>query len=779
MIRPPRHALIGLSLLAAAQALPACAQTMVTANGATTPRTLAAMAADTVNVASFGAVPDMAQLRTGAYTIAAGGRALASDAGGFSAGMVGRTIVLPGAGAAGAGLVAVVAGYADAAHVTLATAAATALAGVRETPEIGTDDTEAINRAIAAAEQRNGPADYNVGTVYFPDGMYMVRTVDLAGFERSSLKIAGQGILWGVNAGQPVVDALGSRWLRWSGVGIIGDRFARPSVGLQIGRIGGTATNSADNSAFDHFLISGFYTLAALLNEQSETTEFDKIHFYNNDTAGYAVVMDGYHHFPATSPDIVDREPADVPQSFNENVFIDCIFGAYAPLWLGNTGRMTVIDGYLVAGGPYGVVLYGEPGGDNIQLNLDIHMETPTGRAGMTDAFYLAGTNPTPFLEGFRWRENGSLARNSMFRAAPGIRSISMPNADIDIRDFAGGATRMFDDPAPWTLVTGRIHVPVGAYMNLGAAFQGWLSTIGGMTDRVPLGGAALQAGLARMGIAADPGVGGVAIAAGGNYYVTGRAYTPTLAFAAPAGGGRTAAAHVSGLYVAGEGALGRAGRGYRVARHVPVEAPDGTTLFPIDIGAVGPGGAITAISLVAPRTIATAIPASLRIVQPGAAGGTMTGTNFGVAGVAIDDPGAGYDSVPAVRFSTAGAAPPATGAAVPAGVSIAATTRLAATPVATRSGRTVLAATDCGSTLEYDGTANVTWTVPAGLATGCTIAIVQKGAGTVTVAGAPGMAAAEYVASGARRYATAGQSAEARVLIDSGSSFLLTGQVD
>lgn len=777
MIRKLLPALCAALLAAAprAHAQNSASAMSVIATGATTPRTLAAMAADTVNVADFGAVPDMAELATGAYTIAAGSRALASSANGFAAGMVGKTIVLPGAGAGGAGLVSVIAGYTDAAHVTLAIAARTGLAAARATPEIGTDSTAAINRAIAAAETRNGPANYNVGTVSFPDGMYLVRTVNLAGFGRSSLKIAGQGILWGVAAGEPVVDALGSRWLRWSGVGIIGDRYAMPSAGLQIGRTGSTASSSADNSSFDNFLISGSYTVAALLNEQSETTAFNKIHFYNNNTRGYAVAMDGYHHFPAHSPAIANREPADVPQSFNENVFIDCIFGAYTPLWLGNTGRMTVIDGYLVAGGPYGVVLYGEPGGDNIQLDLDIHMETPTGTSGMTDAFFLTGTNPTPFLEGFRWRENGSLARQAMFKVDPAssIRSISMPNADIDIRDFAGGATKMFDDPAPWRLVTGRIHVPVAADMNLGTAFQGWLSTIDGMADRVPLDAATLRAGLATMGVAVGGDVGRVDVASGGNYYVTGASYTPSLAFAAAPRGGITAAAHVDGLYVAGEGELGHAGRGYRVAPDVAVEDPNGTTLFHIGIASVGAGGAITAISLRSPQPIATTIPAALRIVQPGGAGGTMSGTNFGVASVAIDNPGAGYDRPPAVTFSAQGAAPPAAGTAIPAGV------RIAATAVTTQPGRYTFATADCGSTVEYTGTANVTWTVPRGLGTGCAIAIVQKSTGAVTFAGAPGIAAAEYVRSGPRRDATAGPSAEARLLVDGVSTFLLTGEVE
>ncbi len=766
--------------LSAARAQTITSGSAVIATGATTARTLAAMAADTINVADYGAVADMSQLANTRYTIKAGGETLEAGIDVFGPAMVGKTIVVPGAGVGGAGLVSVISGTTDARHVTLATASATRLDGVTEIVEVGTDNTAAINRAIAAAEHRMGLANYNVGSVYFPDGMYMVRTVNLAGFGYSSLKITGQGMLWGVNAGQPVVDALGSAWLRWSGVGILGDRYAMPSAGLQIGRTGNASVNSSDNNSFSDFLISGFYTIAGMLDEQSETSQFSKIHFYNNNSDGYAVAMDGYHHFPATSPYVTNGEPRDQPESFNESLFLDCIFGAHVPLWVGNVSRMTIVTGYAATDSAYGVILYDEPGGATLQPNFDLHIEMPNG-VTMTDAFLITGTNPTPFFEGFRWRDHGDVATNSGFRVdgTSSVRSVSMPNTDIDVRNFPNGARKMFDSPTPWSFVSGKIHVDTGVSLGLDArTFQGVLSTPSSYTDYSTLGGSSFRVALGLEGITTSDTVSRVAIAGGGNYYMNGTAYTPTLAFSAPPGGGTTATGHVSALYVAGEGSLGRAGSGYRVARNVPVKDERGNTDFTIDIRSVGTRGAITAISLNNDGVTVPSIPATLSIVQPGGSGGTMNGTNFGVAGVAIDNGGAGYASVPGVTFSTAHSAPAASGTAVPANLNIVTTTRLAATPVTTRPGRTMFAPADCGTTVEYTGRANVTWTVPSGLGKGCAIDVVQKSSGRVTFAGGAGVTAAEYVASGPKSFATTGEAAEAHVLVDSLSTFLLTGQV-
>ncbi len=749
--------------------------TSVTASGGSTPRTLSARAADTVNVTDYGAVPDMATMATANYTIASGGTALSASSGVFNASMVGKTLVLPGAGASGAGLVSLISAVADSQHVTLATAAATALSAASEAPEVGTDNTAAINTAIAAAYGRRGPLNVDVGSLYFPDGYYMVTTLNFTGMTTASLKIFGDGVLHGVNAGHPVVDALGSRWMRWSGVNIIGDQYAEPSAGLQIGRVGSTSANSSDNNAYSQLMIAGYYSVASLLNEQSETSEFDKLHIYNNDPKGIAVAMDGYDHFAASSPYATNNEPVDQPESFDENVFTNCIFSAYLPLWLGSTSRVKVISGYGYASGPYGVVLYNETsGGGNIQPDLDLHIEG----GAMTDVFAFEGNATSPTMEGFRWREHGTQATNSIFKIDPSAAAtaITVSNADIDVYLFANGASKLFDNPNPFT-VSGRVYVPSASYMNV-AGFSGLLVTPSGITDTSTVAGSSLQPALATDGFTFGNSVAATSITNGGVYYVIGSAYTPTVTFSAPPTGGTTATGHVGTLYVYGKGALGAGGSGYTVANNVPVQDQNGNVIFTVNIAAVGNNGAITKLTFNGSSNPVTAVPASLAIVQSGGSGGTVTGANFTVTALAIDNPGAGYTSAPSLAFSTAGAAPVATGTGLLA-LRIVPPTNVTAVPVTTQAGSYSFTAGDCGSLVEYTGTASVTWTVPAGLAVGCKIDVVQKSTGAVTFVGAAGITAAEYLASGTKAYATTGTAAQARVLIDSTSSFLLSGQVD
>lgn len=162
--------------------------------------------------------------------------------------------------------------------------------------------------------------------------------------------------------------------------------------------------------------------------------------------------------------------------------------------------------------------------------------------------------------------------------------------------------------------------------------------------------------------------VASVSVANGGHYYMNGASYTPSLTFTPSAGA--TAAGHVTELYVAGAGALGSTGSKYTVASNVAVDSPDGKTLFTINITSVDANGAILGMTFNTTTTLVASIPATLSIVQAGASGGSITGTNFGVASVKIDDPGFGYISPPAIAFSTAGSAPPASGAVTTASTS-------------------------------------------------------------------------------------------------------------
>lgn len=101
----------------------------------------------------------------------------------FAASDVGKVIVVPGAGVAGAILVTTILSYASPTSVTLATAASTTVSG--KTVEFGTDDTTAFEDAWDAVKMTNG-------TVLVPAGAYMTPGLSLTG-ATGKTKIIGEG----------------------------------------------------------------------------------------------------------------------------------------------------------------------------------------------------------------------------------------------------------------------------------------------------------------------------------------------------------------------------------------------------------------------------------------------------------------------------------------------------------------------------------------------------------------------------------------------------------
>lgn len=123
-------------------------------------------AAGTVSVASYGATGDGSSV-TGNVTISSGSPALAVTGASFVATDVGKCIMVPGAGAAGATLATTILAVTDPEHVTLATNAGTALGAVSTFVSYGTDNAIALANA-ATAWKAMSP----LPTLVFPAGIY-------------------------------------------------------------------------------------------------------------------------------------------------------------------------------------------------------------------------------------------------------------------------------------------------------------------------------------------------------------------------------------------------------------------------------------------------------------------------------------------------------------------------------------------------------------------------------------------------------------------------------
>lgn len=105
-------------------------------------------------------------------SIADGSTALTDPDAAFTPADIGKSIQVVGAGVSGAPLNTTIAACVDTSHVTLASAANTAVTSA--TYAYGTDDTLAIQSAINAAEVHGG------GTVYFDYGMYIIAGSSMA-----------------------------------------------------------------------------------------------------------------------------------------------------------------------------------------------------------------------------------------------------------------------------------------------------------------------------------------------------------------------------------------------------------------------------------------------------------------------------------------------------------------------------------------------------------------------------------------------------------------------
>ena len=124
-----------------------------------------------VNVKAYSATGNGIAVASTGVSIASGSAALTVTGASFTSGDVGKLIIVPGAGASGANLNTTISAVTSATQVTLAATASTALSAAAATVTYGTDDTAAINAAIAAAAR---------GTVFFPAGIYMINASGVA-----------------------------------------------------------------------------------------------------------------------------------------------------------------------------------------------------------------------------------------------------------------------------------------------------------------------------------------------------------------------------------------------------------------------------------------------------------------------------------------------------------------------------------------------------------------------------------------------------------------------
>jgi len=154
-------------------------------------RTLRSKLSDFVSVKDFGALGDGIRFTDGAITSGTDDFVSASSV--FVAGDVGKTIVIEGAGAAGVQLITTITARVSSTAVTLAANASTTVTSADGS--YATDDTAAINLALASG-----------GCLYFPKGIYQISDRLLVTENNTFIRMEGgvtvQGDPWTYPGGQ-------------------------------------------------------------------------------------------------------------------------------------------------------------------------------------------------------------------------------------------------------------------------------------------------------------------------------------------------------------------------------------------------------------------------------------------------------------------------------------------------------------------------------------------------------------------------------------------------
>lgn len=323
-----------------------------------------------------------------------------------------------------------------------------------------TNDGPAINKAIRALRDRQSPVDKyrTVPKLLFPAGIYAVdEPINITELQAVNALIDGDSsTILGRCAGQPVIDALGARWLTVRDLTIVGDSKATPKLGMQIGRL--VNRRPADGHQFDNVKLIGHYTLASFLNTASETAGFNHVFFWNEhpDPNSYCLIQDGLSHFGTTTAFVPGQHATpDRDASFNDNEFFNCDFrhsGGGVPVWLGDTRRHRFYRCYAAGTGAASFVVFCGPNGHTM-LDVDCHCETN----GLRDVFVVTGRSGSTTVRGFSFKDQAPYASRAVFSRAAPIEHVTLEHARIEIGGFPEEGCRVLDDPSGW-LITGTVY---------------------------------------------------------------------------------------------------------------------------------------------------------------------------------------------------------------------------------------------------------------------------------------------------------------------------------
>lgn len=560
-----------------------------------------------------------------------------------------------------------------------------------------TDDTVAIQAAITRGRTIYNADDRTGFTLYFPPGVYVVssNTINFTNFSNKGPKISGRGAtLWGKIAGKPVLDLTGWRWADIDGLYVYGDNTVTPSYGILYQRAGvGAGDSACSNGSWQNVTTNGKFLVAGVYIMSCETTKYYVLHAFNSNTAPntYGLVLDGVNHFNIGSAFTTPTTPvpADTFRSFNEPNFYGLMATSQsatggAAVWLSGTSRMNWTGAYTASASDRGIIVYSKDSTNTVNdWTFDALIETNTG--ALNYDLFLTGPNPTPTMNGLRWRSQASNAHIAWALADTGITHVGMAGADIDF-DLMGGSEVVFAQPSLWS-VSGHYRLPVSSlawnlldsqfngmgvigqiatFYGDGSKLTGVIAQGGGTGSGTAINNDTIFAAHVRNGGSVDHLVlNGVGSTHGGTYNLWkagNNGAFPAITVGPPAPGGVQAAAHVTAMSLAsttGSTLVPVAANSGYVNGHT-LTAIGGTltgnTPFVMLITGVDGNGKITSVSpLNNGQSYSVPPPEPITFVE--SAGGTGTGaqlinTTWNVLATAMDIAGNGYATAPPITFA-------------------------------------------------------------------------------------------------------------------------------
>jgi hypothetical protein len=279
--------------------------------------------------------------------------------------------------------------------------------------------------------------------------------------------------------GTPCLDGLGSRYIQIYGLTVYGDCNSGfiPDFGLQIGRT--VPTIGADDWSLTDMDFSGCYSKADFYNLASEDTTINgNTWFQNNNTVNtfatstgpYTAIWDSGNHWLVTSSFVNETIPQDTTNSFNDNVING---GSFYPgssshvggIWIYGTRRLAFNHSYIVNEEGSCVTLYFDatsPGSltgttdhapDDDSFN--IHCE-----GDVNNIFFVTGNQAHPLINNLEFNDiSVAPGRSSatVFALDSGVTQLTLQNTDLTV-GAAATTVSVWDTPADY-IVSGVVKL--------------------------------------------------------------------------------------------------------------------------------------------------------------------------------------------------------------------------------------------------------------------------------------------------------------------------------